>query len=79
MTTLPLVLYSPPVDVGHSVRRVQNVVVPDEKLIAVMGPTGSGKTSFINLVSGSDLRVGRGLQSCTSTVQVAPPFQLDGR
>ncbi|KAJ7096516.1 hypothetical protein B0H15DRAFT_945981 [Mycena belliarum] len=70
MTTLPLVLYSPPVDVGHSVRRVQNVVVPDEKLIAVMGPTGSGKTSFINLVSGSDLRVGRGLQSCTSTVQV---------
>ncbi|KAJ7745774.1 P-loop containing nucleoside triphosphate hydrolase protein [Mycena metata] len=44
-----------------------------------MGPTGSGKTSFINVVSGSNLRVGRGLHSCTSTVQVATPFQLDGR
>ncbi|KAJ7170857.1 P-loop containing nucleoside triphosphate hydrolase protein [Mycena crocata] len=45
----------------------------------VMGPTGSGKTSFINTVSGSNLRVGRTLQSCTSTVQVASAFQLDGR
>ncbi|KAJ7126809.1 P-loop containing nucleoside triphosphate hydrolase protein [Mycena epipterygia] len=51
----------------------------DEVAIAVMGPTGSGKTSFINIASGSDLRVGRTLQSCTSTVQVAPAFQLDGR
>ncbi|KAJ6507945.1 P-loop containing nucleoside triphosphate hydrolase protein [Mycena vitilis] len=51
----------------------------NEVAIAVMGPTGSGKTSFINVVSGSDLRVGRSLQSCTSTVQVASPFQLDGR
>ncbi|KAJ7455268.1 P-loop containing nucleoside triphosphate hydrolase protein [Mycena galericulata] len=47
--------------------------------IAVMGPTGSGKTSFSNIVSGSNLRVGRSLQSCTSTVQLAPPFCLDGR
>ncbi|KAJ7476013.1 P-loop containing nucleoside triphosphate hydrolase protein [Mycena latifolia] len=51
----------------------------DEVAIAVMGPTGSGKTSFINIVSGSNLRVGQTLQSCTSTVQVAPAFQLDGR
>ncbi|KAJ7031370.1 P-loop containing nucleoside triphosphate hydrolase protein [Mycena alexandri] len=51
----------------------------DEVAIAVMGPTGSGKTSFINIVSSSNLRVGRGLHSCTSTVQVAPPFQLDDR
>ncbi|TFK40443.1 P-loop containing nucleoside triphosphate hydrolase protein, partial [Crucibulum laeve] len=45
----------------------------------VMGATGSGKTSFINLVSGSTLRVGRGLQSCTSIVQVSQPFELEGR
>ncbi|KAF7336788.1 GTP-binding protein A [Mycena venus] len=51
----------------------------DEVAIAIMGPTGSGKTSFINLLSGSNLLVGRGLQSCTSAVQVASPFQLDGR
>ncbi|OBZ66268.1 hypothetical protein A0H81_13769 [Grifola frondosa] len=34
-------------------------------LIAVMGPTGSGKTTFINLVSGSNLQVGKSLKSCT--------------
>ena len=34
---------------------------------------------FINLVSGSNLRVGMGLHSCTSEVQVAKAFQLDGR
>ncbi|KAF7374714.1 hypothetical protein MSAN_00356700 [Mycena sanguinolenta] len=44
-----------------------------------MGPTGSGKTSFINLLSGSNLRVGNNLQSCTNRVQVAAPFKLDGR
>jgi hypothetical protein len=30
-------------------------------------------------MSGSSLRVGRGLQSCTSVVQAAAPFELDGR
>jgi len=55
------------------------VLQEDEVAIAVMGPTGSGKTSFINILSGSNLRVGSSLQSCTSTVQVASPFQLDGR
>ncbi|KAJ7031334.1 P-loop containing nucleoside triphosphate hydrolase protein [Mycena alexandri] len=43
-----------------------------------MGPTGVGKTTFINTVSGSNLRVGHDLHSCTSTIEVAPPFQLDG-
>ncbi|KAJ6513018.1 P-loop containing nucleoside triphosphate hydrolase protein [Mycena sanguinolenta] len=55
------------------------VVAEDEVAIAVMGPTGSGKTTFINLLSGSKLRVGTSLQSCTTTVQVASPFQLDSR
>ncbi|KAF8896186.1 P-loop containing nucleoside triphosphate hydrolase protein [Infundibulicybe gibba] len=44
-----------------------------------MGATGSGKTSFINLASGSELRVGNGLESCTSAVEIAQPFKLDGR
>ena len=34
---------------------------------------------FINLVYGSHFRVGYGLESCTSEVQVAPPFLLDGK
>jgi flagellar biosynthesis GTPase FlhF len=58
----------------------KTLVVDDSDVtIAVMGATGSGKTTFINLASGSNLRVGRGLQSCTSIVQVAQPFELDGR
>ncbi|TFY75959.1 hypothetical protein EWM64_g8053 [Hericium alpestre] len=47
--------------------------------IAVMGATGSGKTSFINLVSGSRLGVGDGLESCTICVETSLPFNLDGR
>ncbi|PVF93009.1 hypothetical protein CPB86DRAFT_743373 [Serendipita vermifera] len=48
-------------------------------LIAVMGPTGSGKTSFINLASGSDLEVGNGLKSCTTNVKATAPFQVSGQ
>ncbi|KIM40745.1 hypothetical protein M413DRAFT_167210 [Hebeloma cylindrosporum] len=44
-----------------------------------MGPTGSGKTSFVNLLSGSDLRVGSQLESCTNEVQLSRPFVLDGK
>ncbi|KAF7424186.1 hypothetical protein PC9H_009489 [Pleurotus ostreatus] len=51
----------------------------DEVLIAVMGATGSGKTTFINTASGSALRVGSGLMSCTNTVQASQPFSFDGR
>ncbi|KAF7374719.1 hypothetical protein MSAN_00357200 [Mycena sanguinolenta] len=44
-----------------------------------MGPTGSGKTSSpIGHISASNLRVGQSLQSCTNTIQVALPFELDG-
>ncbi|KAF9789658.1 P-loop containing nucleoside triphosphate hydrolase protein [Thelephora terrestris] len=48
-------------------------------LIAVMGATGSGKTSFINLASHSNLQVGASLRSCTDEVQLADEFTLDGR
>ena len=34
---------------------------------------------FINMVSGSDLAVGHGLNSCTADVQQSPPFDFDGR
>ncbi|THV00998.1 P-loop containing nucleoside triphosphate hydrolase protein [Dendrothele bispora CBS 962.96] len=51
----------------------------DTVLIAVMGATGSGKTTFINLLSGSNLRVGKTLHSCTTTVQLSQLFELNGR
>ncbi|KIP01790.1 hypothetical protein PHLGIDRAFT_56398, partial [Phlebiopsis gigantea 11061_1 CR5-6] len=44
----------------------------------VMGATGTGKSTFINLVSGSNLPVGEGLRSCTPEVQTSPPFDLAG-
>ncbi|EMD33879.1 hypothetical protein CERSUDRAFT_125649 [Gelatoporia subvermispora B] len=47
--------------------------------IAVMGATGSGKSTFINTVSGSNLQVGSGLKSCTSSIEHSRTFQLFGR
>jgi len=47
--------------------------------IIVMGATGSGKTSFINLASGSKLKVGTNLESCTEEVQASKQFTVDGR
>ena len=46
---------------------------------SVLGPTGAGKSTFINLISGSDLRVGQDLESCTEEVDVTLPFEIDGR
>ncbi|PVF94277.1 hypothetical protein CPB86DRAFT_828699 [Serendipita vermifera] len=48
-------------------------------LIAVVGPTGSGKSTFVNVASGSTLRVGDGLESCTQDIQASNPFMLDGK
>jgi predicted GTPase len=46
---------------------------------SVVGPTGSGKSTFVNLASGSSLLVGEGLESCTADIQASNPFMLDGR
>ncbi|KAH9944735.1 P-loop containing nucleoside triphosphate hydrolase protein [Amylocystis lapponica] len=43
-----------------------------------MGATGSGKSTFINLVSGSNLGVSDGLRSCTASVQASNAFQFEG-
>ncbi|KAG1747163.1 P-loop containing nucleoside triphosphate hydrolase protein [Suillus paluster] len=43
-----------------------------------MGATGSGKSTFINKASGSDLPVGDGLESCTSEVRTSRPFVVGG-
>jgi len=63
--------------VTEEVPKVVPVTIP-EAYIAVMGATGSGKSTFVNLISGSDLGVGNGLKSCTDNVQ-AVDFNLDGR
>jgi predicted GTPase len=40
---------------------------------------GSGKSTFINLISGSTLGVSDSMESCTSTVQASIPFELGGQ
>ncbi|KAF4613497.1 hypothetical protein D9613_007526 [Agrocybe pediades] len=50
-----------------------------EVTIAVFGATGTGKTTFINVASGSGLPVGSGLQSSTSEIEEVGPFYLAGR
>jgi len=43
-------------------------------LIAVMGKTGTGKTSFVNAVTGKGLTVGHGLEACEYSLSTAFPF-----
>ncbi|PVF97983.1 hypothetical protein CPB86DRAFT_398311 [Serendipita vermifera] len=50
-------------------------------IIAVVGPTGSGRSTFINAASGSNaMKVGEeDLISCTQEVASTKPFPVDGR
>jgi len=40
----------------------------NDMIIAVMGPTGSGKSTFIKTASGAEDIVGHSLQSCTTEI-----------
>ncbi|OCH84690.1 P-loop containing nucleoside triphosphate hydrolase protein [Obba rivulosa] len=51
----------------------------DDILVAVMGQSGAGKSTFINLLSGSSFAVGHDLDSSTMEVRLSRPFELDGR
>lgn len=55
----------------------QNLLHRRSVYIAVMGPTGVGKTTFINDASGSQLRVGIGLESQTYAVELSKQFSLE--
>ncbi|KDQ18740.1 hypothetical protein BOTBODRAFT_42334 [Botryobasidium botryosum FD-172 SS1] len=48
-----------------------------DRIIMVMGGTGVGKSTFINLASGGNLAVGHRLKSHTATIQGAL-FEIDG-
>ncbi|KAJ8106802.1 hypothetical protein ONZ43_g6936 [Nemania bipapillata] len=58
---------------------VQRFWTGQDLLIAVMGMTGSGKTTFISKVAGrTDLNIGHGLTSCTRDIEVIET-KIDGR
>jgi len=44
----------------------------DARIIAIIGPTGSGKTTFINTVTGAKNEVGYRLQTCTKKIEITP-------
>ncbi|KAF3921970.1 hypothetical protein ABW20_dc0103622 [Dactylellina cionopaga] len=45
---------------------------PDDLFIAIMGITGSGKSSFISLLSDEPVEIGHGLKSHTSAIAIYP-------
>ncbi|CAE7207543.1 unnamed protein product, partial [Rhizoctonia solani] len=47
-------------------------------IVVLFGPTGSGKTTFANVASGSSMEVGHGLKSCTKKAETTPIFPVDG-
>ncbi|KAG8790762.1 hypothetical protein FRC17_008857, partial [Serendipita sp. 399] len=48
-----------------------NTITPNDVVIAVMGPTGAGKSTFISLATGNnDAKIGHSLRSCTDKVEV---------
>ena len=47
---------------------------PPPVLILVMGKTGTGKTSFVNAVTGTGLTVGHGLEPCEYSLSAAFPL-----
>ena len=46
---------------------------------AITVRSSPSRLQFINLASGSNLRIGLGLESCTAEVKLADKFTLDGR
>ncbi|KAI3326528.1 P-loop containing nucleoside triphosphate hydrolase protein [Xylariaceae sp. AK1471] len=58
---------------------LQRLWTGQDLLIAVMGMTGSGKTTFISKVTGrQDLNIGHNLTSCTQDIEVIET-RIDGR
>ncbi|PPQ63289.1 hypothetical protein CVT24_006814 [Panaeolus cyanescens] len=45
-----------------------DVVSSDDVIIALMGPTGSGKSTFLNTATGASVAIGKDLSSCTSSI-----------
>ncbi|KAF8170412.1 hypothetical protein BJ912DRAFT_1066593 [Pholiota molesta] len=77
------IVFAPPLVYPKAVLRIACASLYDFLLdrskIQVVGATGSGKTNFVNVASGANLRVGGELQSCLNIVQIAQSFILNGQ
>lgn len=48
----------------EDIQAPQNINQPPPIIVAVFGKTGTSKTSFIEAVTGEDLKIRHGLESC---------------
>jgi len=64
---------------GLAIRNANGTPSGEEIVIAVMGSTGAGKTTFINLVTSKNLQVGHGLSSSNVEIQAADCVLEGGR
>ncbi|KAL4242503.1 P-loop containing nucleoside triphosphate hydrolase [Abortiporus biennis] len=69
---------SPRTTINQS-RNSSRKTADDDIVIAVMGVTGTGKSTFINLVSGGNLATEAGLISCTNQVTCSRTFEIGGK
>ncbi|KAF2807464.1 uncharacterized protein BDZ99DRAFT_500650 [Mytilinidion resinicola] len=51
---------------------------PNDIVIAVMGITGTGKTTLISYFSEREMKIGHGLEACTATVEISRCNLPDG-
>jgi energy-coupling factor transporter ATP-binding protein EcfA2 len=69
-----------PLDAPTLVQDPSVIDLPSQSdiIIAVMGPTGAGKSTFINKAAGiEETEVGHGLESCTHQIQVVRCFDRE--
>ena len=43
---------------------MSTIISKNDIIIAIMGVTGAGKSTFISLLSDQEIEIGHGLQSC---------------
>ncbi|KAL5638270.1 hypothetical protein ACGC1H_005078 [Rhizoctonia solani] len=64
-------------DALDSLTRVHEPQMGDASVILLFGCTGTGKTSFANMASGSEMEVGKGVRSSTKHLEASKIFQVD--
>ncbi|KEP49820.1 50S ribosome-binding GTPase [Rhizoctonia solani 123E] len=62
-----------------SLTRVHEPRAGDTSVVLLFGCTGTGKTSFANMASGSEMEVGKGVRSSTKHLEASKVFQVDGQ
>ncbi|CAE6494484.1 unnamed protein product [Rhizoctonia solani] len=66
-----------PEALNHAAPVAPEAHTEDPNVILLFGCTGTGKTSFANIASGSDMEVGKGIRSATKHLEASKVFRVD--